>query len=174
MFQLTKLIDKARDPQIILDRRSKAHPSKFIFFSGIWWVVYDDLLKRVHPQGPADKLPRYAAIALARARRQIKKEENRELRVEILTETGGFCVYCDKHAAKVELTIEHLTPVSRGGKDVYPNLVAACAPCNNKRGNAKKPLRWVHPAWKGFVGWKLKGCKQQAGFTRGNIKKWKS
>ena len=29
----------------------------------------------------------------------------------------------------------HVTPKSRGGRDVWENLVAACVPCNNRKGN---------------------------------------
>ena len=32
-------------------------------------------------------------------------------------------------------TIEHLTPVSRGGTDEMDNLVAACSYCNKRRGD---------------------------------------
>lgn len=31
------------------------------------------------------------------------------------------------------LTIDHIIPVSRGGSNLYVNLVAACQPCNNRK-----------------------------------------
>lgn len=53
------------------------------------------------------------------------------------------CQYCGK---KADLTIDHVLPRSRGGKDSWENLVTACNKCNVKKGNrtpdeAKMPLR---------------------------------
>lgn len=31
------------------------------------------------------------------------------------------------------LTVDHIIPVSRGGSDLYANLVAACRPCNTRK-----------------------------------------
>ncbi len=42
------------------------------------------------------------------------------------------CQYCEK---KSKLTIDHVFPKSRGGKDVWENLTTACDKCNVKKGN---------------------------------------
>lgn len=42
------------------------------------------------------------------------------------------CVYCGSFK---ELTIDHVIPTSRGGKNTWDNLVCACAPCNVKKGD---------------------------------------
>ena len=42
------------------------------------------------------------------------------------------CQYCAK---KSDLTIDHVLPKSRGGKDQWENLVTACEKCNVKKGN---------------------------------------
>ena len=42
-----------------------------------------------------------------------------------------LCVYC---RSKNDLTIDHVIPVSRGGKNSFENCVTACRPCNNKKG----------------------------------------
>jgi 5-methylcytosine-specific restriction endonuclease McrA len=42
------------------------------------------------------------------------------------------CQYC---GTKRELTIDHVTPRARGGKDTWTNLVTACKRCNAKKGN---------------------------------------
>jgi 5-methylcytosine-specific restriction endonuclease McrA len=44
------------------------------------------------------------------------------------------------------LTVDHVVPKSRGGKDTWKNLVTACTSCNNKKGSrtpdeARMPLR---------------------------------
>ncbi|MBU0579856.1 MAG: HNH endonuclease [Candidatus Margulisbacteria bacterium] len=41
------------------------------------------------------------------------------------------CQYCGK---KNNLTIDHVIPRSRGGKDVWTNVVVACTRCNNEKG----------------------------------------
>ncbi len=45
------------------------------------------------------------------------------------------CLYCGKHARDAELTRDHVAPVSRGGKDTWDNVVAACKRCNHFKGN---------------------------------------
>jgi len=43
------------------------------------------------------------------------------------------CQYCG--ARGVELTLDHVTPRSRGGRTTWENLVTACKACNTKKGN---------------------------------------
>ena len=40
------------------------------------------------------------------------------------------CQYC---GSKQNLTIDHVIPKSKGGKDTWDNVVAACATCNVKK-----------------------------------------
>ena len=42
------------------------------------------------------------------------------------------CVYC---GSKKHLTLDHVTPRYRGGKNSWTNLVTCCSPCNIKKGN---------------------------------------
>jgi 5-methylcytosine-specific restriction endonuclease McrA len=42
------------------------------------------------------------------------------------------CVYCGN---KKSLTIDHVLPKSRGGKNTWTNLVTCCNTCNLKKGN---------------------------------------
>lgn len=42
------------------------------------------------------------------------------------------CQYCGKRS---ELTIDHVIPKSRGGKDTWENLITACDKCNVKKGS---------------------------------------
>lgn len=43
-----------------------------------------------------------------------------------------LCVYCKSNR---DLTIDHVIPASRGGKNSFENCVTACRTCNNKKGN---------------------------------------
>jgi 5-methylcytosine-specific restriction endonuclease McrA len=42
------------------------------------------------------------------------------------------CQYC---GAQDELTFDHLIPRSRGGQTIWENVVAACSPCNLRKGS---------------------------------------
>lgn len=53
-------------------------------------------------------------------------------RRNILRRDGSKCQYCGSAHA---VTIDHILPRSRGGKDTWENLVAACISCNNRKGN---------------------------------------
>ena len=59
--------------------------------------------------------------------------------------TLGKCAYC---GSKKELTIDHIIPKSRGGKNSWNNLITCCLPCNLKKGDktpdeARMPLRFA-------------------------------
>ena len=45
------------------------------------------------------------------------------------------CQYCGKILTPSKLTIDHVKPVSRGGKSTWENCVTCCLPCNAKKGN---------------------------------------
>ena len=49
------------------------------------------------------------------------------------------CVYCKRdlqHADRMEVTLDHIAPRSKGGHLTDPrNLVTACRSCNSSRGN---------------------------------------
>ena len=77
-----------------------------------------------------------------------------------LTNTALFardahlCLYCGRECHRPQLTRVHVLPVSRGGRDVWENVVAACFQCISRKGNrtpqqAGMPLLAVpyRPSW---------------------------
>lgn len=54
-------------------------------------------------------------------------------RKNILRRDNFRCQYCGSHTHP--LTLDHIQPRSRGGRDSWENLVAACIPCNNRKGS---------------------------------------
>ena len=48
---------------------------------------------------------------------------------------GNNCLYCGSQFADHDLTRDHVLPVSRGGLDLWDNVVAACRRCNHFKGN---------------------------------------
>jgi 5-methylcytosine-specific restriction endonuclease McrA len=53
-------------------------------------------------------------------------------RKRIFKRDNNECVYC---GSKRNLTIDHIIPRSRGGKNTWSNLVTCCSNCNLKKGN---------------------------------------
>ncbi len=45
------------------------------------------------------------------------------------------CQYCGGQPGKHELTVDHVTPRSRGGTTTWENVVTACASCNHRKGD---------------------------------------
>jgi len=43
------------------------------------------------------------------------------------------CMYCG--AKEKKMTIDHVVPISKGGKNTWENCVCCCHKCNNKKGN---------------------------------------
>jgi 5-methylcytosine-specific restriction endonuclease McrA len=66
-----------------------------------------------------------------RPKRVIPPLTNREL----FLRDGHLCMYCGNPHAESELTRDHVVPISRGGKDRWVNVVAACRACNTRKGN---------------------------------------
>lgn len=47
--------------------------------------------------------------------------------------SSGVCHYCRRAVNPSELTMDHIIPLSRGGKSERINIVAACKDCNNRK-----------------------------------------
>jgi 5-methylcytosine-specific restriction endonuclease McrA len=79
-------------------------------------------------------------VAVIRSKRRALKYANTPLAemlmstewLVVLAAAAGLCHYCHKEA---KLTIDHVIPLSRGGKDSKDNVVAACLRCNTSKGN---------------------------------------
>jgi 5-methylcytosine-specific restriction endonuclease McrA len=54
-------------------------------------------------------------------------------RKNILVRDENVCQYCAKTFYDIDLTIDHVIPRSKGGGTTWPNVVAACKPCNQKK-----------------------------------------
>ena len=55
---------------------------------------------------------------------------------------AGKCHYCEVTVAPAELTLDHVVPVSRGGRTTKGNCVAACKECNNQK-KQLTPVEWA-------------------------------
>ena len=48
------------------------------------------------------------------------------------------CLYCEAVLQKKDCTLDHVQPVSKGGKTTFENTVTACATCNANKGASTK------------------------------------
>ncbi len=89
------------------------------------------------------------------------------------------CQYCGGAYSAENLTFDHIVPRSRGGRTHWGNVVAACAPCNLRKGHRlpqesgifprrqpRRPSNWdlqengrafppnyLHESWRDFLYW---------------------
>jgi len=57
----------------------------------------------------------------------------RPTRSNIIWRDHNKCQYCANDFAAGELTLDHIVPRSRGGKNTWTNLVACCKKCNQTK-----------------------------------------
>ena len=58
---------------------------------------------------------------------------------------GYICQYCGDDVNKKTATLDHVLPVSHGGKTTFENTVCACSDCNASKGNNKKIVPKAKP-----------------------------
>jgi 5-methylcytosine-specific restriction endonuclease McrA len=46
------------------------------------------------------------------------------------------CLYCGKVFEYEQLSRDHVKPVSKGGRDIWTNVVTSCKRCNARKGNS--------------------------------------
>jgi 5-methylcytosine-specific restriction endonuclease McrA len=83
------------------------------------------------------------------------------------------CQYCNDDVSRKSATLDHVLPISHGGKTTFENTVTACGPCNSTKGNnykivpkvkpirpnyfqlveKRKKLKWdiSHPSWTAYL-----------------------
>lgn len=54
---------------------------------------------------------------------------------ELFLRDEHLCMYCGRQLHGLQLTRDHLVPLSRGGTDCWSNVVAACRGCNHAKGS---------------------------------------
>jgi 5-methylcytosine-specific restriction endonuclease McrA len=79
------------------------------------------------------------------ARERAKARELRESQWWKRQLAKGKCHYCERSVLPRELTMDHIVPLSRGGKTRKGNVVTCCKECNN----AKKQL--LPMEWEGYL-----------------------
>lgn len=80
---------------------------------------------------------------------EIQKEKNkaRDLRSSQWwkrKKSAGICHYCHQKFRPSDLTMDHIVPLSRGGKNNKGNVVPACKACNSKKKD-QLPIEMLPP-----------------------------
>lgn len=63
-----------------------------------------------------------------------RKKLSKKLRFEVFKRDCFTCQYCGKKAPDVVLHVDHIKPVSKGGKNDILNLITSCYSCNLGKG----------------------------------------
>ena len=77
---------------------------------------------------------------------RMPKKEVKFTRHNIFERDQNTCQYCGQVFDRSELNLDHVTPRDRGGPTTWENIVAACSPCNLRKGGrtpqqAHMPIR---------------------------------
>jgi 5-methylcytosine-specific restriction endonuclease McrA len=78
--------------------------------------------------------------AVIRVERSKARELRRSRWWQQKTSTGA-CWYCGLQVGFKNLTMDHVIPLSRGGRSTKDNLVPCCKECNNKK-KSSLPVEW--------------------------------
>ncbi|HUP66067.1 MAG TPA: HNH endonuclease [Thermoanaerobaculia bacterium] len=66
---------------------------------------------------------------------RVPRQEIKFSRANIYLRDRNRCQYCGKRFPASELSLDHVVPISRGGRSSWENVVCACLPCNVRKGN---------------------------------------
>ena len=66
-----------------------------------------------------------------------RKASIRWSKQNVFLRDGFKCQYCGVDISRKDATLDHVLPLSHGGKNTYENTVCSCAKCNSDKGNNK-------------------------------------
>ena len=72
------------------------------------------------------------------------------------------CLYCSCGVSRTTGTLDHVVPVSKGGKTSFNNIVTACRACNTRKGNKMTMKPNYAPYTPGY--WELVRKRKQLPF----------
>lgn len=67
-------------------------------------------------------------------RKERRKHISAKTRFEVFERDSFTCQYCGRKSPHVELSIDHIKPLSKGGTNDKQNLITACLDCNKGKG----------------------------------------
>ncbi|HWV58548.1 MAG TPA: HNH endonuclease [Longimicrobiales bacterium] len=95
------------------------------------------------------QLPSPSVIRLVRFVHVPRKFRRQVTNTFLFARDAYACQYCGRHRTQLRgrefLTRDHVVPLSRGGGNTWDNVVTACSPCNNRKGNHLPAEVAMHP-----------------------------
>ncbi|MEO8448380.1 MAG: HNH endonuclease [Gemmatimonadota bacterium] len=96
-------------------------------------------------------LPKPAIIRLVKFVHVPRKFRRQVTNTFLFARDDYTCLYCRRSHVALRhrecLTRDHLVPLSRGGTNLWTNVVTACSSCNTKKGNRLPDECGMHPAY---------------------------
>jgi len=143
LFQAVQITGVHRAFRLFYAGRARALSSGFVSYDFENWC---DLPVRVEDQAirtpsRAIRVPRVIQLV------QYDKLPRREVRFtrrNIFHRDRSRCQYCGGSFPQRELNLDHVVPLSRGGRSTWSNVVAACVPCNSRKGNRTPEEAGLH------------------------------
>ncbi len=87
-----------------------------------------DWVRTVHMQIAVPKIIRLLGYD------RLPKQDVKLNRRNIFARDRNRCQYCGRHYPTSELSLDHVTPRSQGGRSTWINLVCCCVSCNARKG----------------------------------------
>lgn len=107
---------------------------RLYFLERIEVIVWSDEL--IHTPRTTYKIPH-----IVRLKKMIKGMFNKGIKFKskhVFIRDNYTCQYCEKpNLSGKDLTIDHVKPKSRGGKNTFQNTVTSCFKCNNYKADKK-------------------------------------
>jgi 5-methylcytosine-specific restriction endonuclease McrA len=75
---------------------------------------------------------------------RLPKQSVKFNRRNIFARDENRCQYCGRRFPTQELTLDHVTPRSQGGRTTWENIVCACVDCNVKKGGRTPDQARMH------------------------------
>jgi len=75
------------------------------------------------------------AVAVLRRKLNKVKSGIKFSKINVCLRDDFTCQYCGTKLPMSQLNYDHVLPRSKGGKTDWPNIVMACYPCNDRKGN---------------------------------------
>lgn len=122
-FEPLTILPAERALRLVLDRKAEA--------------LEVDSLRTFRSE--REQLPCPLVIRLVRFVHVPRRFRRQVTNTFLFARDGYRCMYCGRHRSGLRgrefLTRDHVVPLSRGGENVWENVVTACSCCNNRKAN---------------------------------------
>jgi len=154
-----KKCNRARQRKWYNENRKKANAyrkkhyrdniEKYKEYSKNWSIKHKDKCGEAHKRWKANHPERVKAVRTRYENRRRAWERNTESRAtteqinQLIKDSDNICFWCDREIPNGKMHLDHIYPLSRGGKDEINNLVVSCEYCNKRKAN-KPPEEWLN------------------------------